>query len=128
MNERIHARARQRLEASRDAGAPHIRRRLAQLDREWDFERTVELEAPTVILAGLLLGASLDRRWLAVPAFAASMLLVHNSRGWYPLLPLLRAMGVRTRSEIDTERRDLLTLLEDMTAESPLSGLHQVQP
>jgi hypothetical protein len=31
------------------------------------------------------------------------MLLLHSVQGWYPLLPLLRRLGLRTQNEIDRE-------------------------
>ena len=43
-------------------GREAITRRLAELDREWDIERTLEANAATVSLMGLTLGATVDRR------------------------------------------------------------------
>lgn len=77
--------------------------RLRALRREWDVERGIETEAPLMILAGVAAGAFIDRRLLAVPAFAASMLLLHSLQGWYPLLPALRRLGMRTTREIASE-------------------------
>ena len=34
-------------------------------------------------------------------------------QGWYPLLPLFRRMGIRTRQEIDREKFALKTLRGD---------------
>lgn len=81
-----------------------IQQRLDQLDREWNVERFIETEAPLMILAGVGLGLAHDRRWFLLSAMAASMVLLHNLQGWYPLLPLLRRMGVRTQNEIEQER------------------------
>jgi hypothetical protein len=78
-------------------------RRLEELEREWDIERAIETEAPLVILAGVALAALAGRRFLAVPAFAAGMLLVHTLHGWYPLLPVFRALGLRSAREIGAE-------------------------
>lgn len=77
--------------------------RLQALRQEWDVERGIETEAPLAILAGVALGLLVDRRFLAVPAVAASMLLLHGLQGWYPLLPMLRRAGVRTTREIADE-------------------------
>ena len=46
----------------------HIDARLAELDAEWDIERTLEANAATLALTGTLLGAFVDRRFLVVPA------------------------------------------------------------
>lgn len=81
----------------------HIR----DLDREWDMERVLQLNASALILAGLALGAGVDKRWFALPAVVAGFLLQHGLQGWCPPLPLLRRMGFRTRSEIDMEKYTL---------------------
>jgi hypothetical protein len=56
-------------------GREAIARRLAELDREWDIERTLEANAATVSLTGLMLGATVDRRWFILPAVVAGFLL-----------------------------------------------------
>jgi hypothetical protein len=89
-----------------------IEERLRELDREWDIERVIESEGAATSLLGLLLGAR-DRRWLALPLFALSMMVVHAKHGFYPLLPLLRRSGVRTQREIGEERQALLALRGD---------------
>jgi hypothetical protein len=90
-----------------------INRRLAQLDQEWDVERTLDANAAAAVLAGVALGTSLDRRWLALPALAAGFLLQQAAQGWCPAVPLLRRMGVRTRREIQRERSALKALRGD---------------
>lgn len=87
--------------AATPAGAAQ---RLAALDREWDTDRVIEAEAAVTGLAGLVLGCTVDRRWLAVPALVGAMLALHAGSGRYPLLPLLRRLGVRTAREIQRER------------------------
>ncbi|MGN6367601.1 MAG: hypothetical protein ACTHN5_05005 [Phycisphaerae bacterium] len=85
-----------------------IEGRLAELDREWDVERLIEVEAPVMTLVGLALGKGVSRKMLVLPLFAQSMVLMHALQGWYPLLPLFRALGVRTQKEIARERYALL--------------------
>jgi len=87
--------------------------RVRELDREWDIERIIEINAPTVALAGLALGIVHDRRWLALPATVMSLLLWHGIKGWCPPIPVLRRMGVRTRREIDMEKYALKALRGD---------------
>jgi hypothetical protein len=89
--------------------------RISELDREWTIERVVETEAAGTILAGSALALGVDRKWLALPAFAAAMLLLHNTQGFYPLLPLLRRMGVRTAKEIADERNTLRAMRGDVS-------------
>jgi hypothetical protein len=89
-----------------------IHGRIEELDREWDIERTLEVNASALALSGLLLGVTVNRKWLALPGVVLSFLLQHGLQGWCPPLPMLRKMGIRTRSEIDREKYELRALLE----------------
>jgi hypothetical protein len=82
--------------------------RLNALDHEWDIERALEANAASLALAGVILAAAHDRRWLILPGLVAAFLLQHALQGWCPPLPLLRRAGFRTMREIDRER-DLLS-------------------
>lgn len=106
---------------SSSADRAAIDQRLAALQREWDVERVIEVEAPLTILSGLLLGTLVDRRLLGISGFAAAMLLLHNLQGWYPLLPVLRRAGVRSSREIHEEARALRRARGDF-ADVPPSG------
>ncbi len=55
-NERIRRRTEANVTRFAVAGAGAIERRLAELDREWDIERTLEANAATVALLGLAAG------------------------------------------------------------------------
>lgn len=92
-------------------GRAAIARRIEELDREWDIERVLEVNAATLALTGLLLGLKLNRKWLLLPGIVLPFLLQHGLQGWCPPLPLLRRLGVRTRGEIDREKYALLPLL-----------------
>jgi hypothetical protein len=87
--------------------------RLAELDKEWSVERLIEVEAPSMIGLGAILGAAFNRKWFALSALAASMVILHNTQGWYPLLPLFRRLGVRSQNEIEQERSALRALRGD---------------
>ncbi|HZW20797.1 hypothetical protein [Noviherbaspirillum sp.] len=89
-----------------------IHERIHALDREWDIERALEVNATTLALTGLVLGAAVDRRWLALPGFVLAFLLQHGLQGWCPPVPVLRRMGFRTREEIDREKYALKSALE----------------
>jgi hypothetical protein len=97
------------------ANAPKsaLTQRIEALDREWDIERALQTNASSLALAGVVLGAALDRRWLVLPAGVLTFLLMHATQGWCPPLPLLRRAGVRTRGEIDRERFALKFLRGD---------------
>ena len=94
LNVRIDRQAQERVADT--AGGPAVADRLHELDDEWDFERVIEAEASATGLIGLALGAAVHRGFLFIPGFAAAMMLLHAVDGWYPLLPALRRLGVRT--------------------------------
>lgn len=120
INERIDLLSRLRLSEAAAAGSPdEVGRRLSVLDDEWDFDRVLETEVSTMGLLGLVLGLTVDRRLLVLPAFAAAMMVVHSTHGWYPLLPLFRRLGVRTRDEIDRERYGLKAIRGDFAVIPP---------
>jgi hypothetical protein len=123
VNERLDLEAQLRLRvAAGSASSDELTRRLTQLDYEWDFDRTLETEASLAGLVGLALGAAVDKRFFVLPGFVATMLLLHATHGWYPLLPIFRRIGVRTQDEIDRERYGLKALRGDFTAIAPLGS------
>mgnify|MGYP001321322218 CR=1 FL=1 len=110
-NKKIEAHTRRRLTKLAAGGPLLLRRRLNELDQEWDTERVLETNAALVILSGLLLGTTANKKWLILSGAAAGFLLQHALQGWCPPLPILRAMGVRTAAEIERERREIASLL-----------------
>lgn len=113
VNERIRQKTEENIARHARGGPGAIERRLAELDREWDIERTLEANAATASLVGLTLGAAVDRRFFAFPAIVAGFLLQHALQGWCPPVPLFRRLGFRTQSEIDHERYALKALRGD---------------
>lgn len=113
VNERILAET--RANVARFAGDREaITRRLAELDREWDIERTTTLSASIDAFLTLGLGLWRGRRWLiGVLALLGASTLAHTIMGQCPSLPLYRRLGVRTREEIDWERYALKALRGD---------------
>jgi hypothetical protein len=112
----INARIRRQIEANVAYYAQHpeeIGRRLDDLDREWDIERTLEANAASIGLAGVALGAMAHRRWLLLPAAVTAFLLQHAIQGWCPPVPFFRRRGVRTAAEIAAERYALKVLRGD---------------
>ncbi len=86
--------------------------RLVELDREWDIERVLELNAGMVALGGSLLSL----RWpkfRAVPIVVTAFLIQHAVQGWCPPLPIFRRMGYRSEREINKERIALKALRGD---------------
>lgn len=103
-----------------------IDERLRQLDEEWDVERVLEANASLLAFAGIALGATTDRRWLALPAVITAFLFQHAVQGWCPPLPLIRRLGVRTAAEIDHERYALKTLRGDFRDDVRQAGSSSV--
>lgn len=97
--------------SQRDAVA--IRRRINELDREWDVERVLEVNASTLALTGLILGITVNRKWLYLTGGVLTFLLQHGVQGWCPPLPILRRLGIRTRGEIDREKYALKGYMEE---------------
>lgn len=97
------------------AGPDAIDRRVAELDREWDIERTLEANAATAVLVGLTLGATVDRKFFLFPAVVAGFLLQHAVQGWCPPVPIFRRLGFRTQTEIEEERYALKALRGDFS-------------
>jgi hypothetical protein len=90
-----------------------IDRRLRELEREWDIERTLEVNGSLLAMAGLILGVTRDVRWLCLPAAVVTFCLQHALQGWCPPLSVFRRLGIRTQREIDEERYALKALRGD---------------
>jgi hypothetical protein len=101
----------------RTASAAEIRRRLLELEDEWDVERSLEAGAAAATLASLALGRLVHRSFYALAGLVGSLLLQHAVQGWGPTLSPLRSRGFRTTREIERERAELLRLLD--AAEHP---------
>jgi hypothetical protein len=98
-----------------------ISRRIAELDREWDVERWLEASASSIALFGLMMGVARSRKFMLLSAGVLGFLLTHAIQGWCPPLPALRALGIRTRAELDREKFALKVLRGDFqdVAEPP---------
>ena len=119
-NERIRRRTSHAIAGLPAGDRAAIERRQRALDREWTVERITALEAPLTILTLLALGQR-RRLLLVLPVALASFLLLDAVRGWYPLLPLLRWLGVRGQEEVEEERRALWAL-RDGQVPAPARG------
>lgn len=90
-----------------------ITARLAELDEEWDIERVLQLEGTALTIAGVILGATVNKKWLALPLAASVVLLISIAKNWTAPLPILRKLGFRTRVEIEKERYALKAIRGD---------------
>lgn len=120
---RIEKEMEQRLRFYRDH-PQEIALRLRELDHEWDMERVLETNAPTIALIGFGLGAAVNRKFYLIPALVMGFLLQHALQGWCPPVPLFRRLRIRTQSEIERERYALKALRGDFD-EISASGADQ---
>ena len=90
-----------------------ISARIRKLDKEWDIERVLETNMSAIALTGLVLSVLVNPYWLLLPAIVLLFFLQHALQGWCPPIPVFRALGVRTRPEIDREKYALKTLRGD---------------
>ena len=113
VNHQIREQTRKNIAAFANASPQQITGRLQELDREWDIERTLEANAATLALGGVILGATVDRKWFIFPGIIAAFLLQHAVQGWCPPIPVFRRLGIRTSAEINEERYALKVLRGD---------------
>jgi hypothetical protein len=122
INERVRHDTERSIAQTVAAGPRAIEARLMELDREWDVERSLEALASSFTIAGIGLAVTVDRKWLIFPSVVAAFLLQHALQGWCPPLPVIRALGFRTVSEIDRERIALKMARGDFRAATELGS------
>ena len=113
VNRELDGRAEDRVRGYARSSGEEITARIKELEKEWSIERLIESEAPMMALGGLGLGALVNRKFLALPAFVFGMVALHGVQGWYPMIPLFRRMGFRSRKEIDREKFAMKALRGD---------------
>ena len=99
-----------------DRSPADITNRIGELDHEWDVERLLELNASSLAFVGTVLGATVNRKWLLLPATVLAFLFQHAIQGWCSPIALFRRLGVRTAKEIDLEKYALKFLRGDFGA------------
>jgi hypothetical protein len=130
VNKQIREQTVANVERYKSSSRSEIQLRLDELDHEWDIERAIEANASTILLAGLGLGAFVDRRLYVLPTLVAGFLLQHALQGWCPPVPILRRLGFRTQTEIDQEKYALKALRGDFDqdgAKSVSQLMHNVR-
>ncbi|MCP3097596.1 hypothetical protein LZ198_01760 [Myxococcus sp. K15C18031901] len=95
------------------ADRPEMSRYLQKLEKEWDLNRAVMVGASALGALGLLLGSRDGGRWRALAGVACGLLVQHAVFGFGPLSGPLRALGIRTRREIDLEKFAIKALRGD---------------
>lgn len=109
-----------------------IAHRLEELRNEWDIEKYIEVHAASAGLAGILFGTFFSKKWFLLTGLATGCMLQQGAQGWNPLVPVYRAMGIRTREEIEEEihalkvvRGDYDSLSKDTPASEILEHLRE---
>ena len=95
---------RERIARYADRPMDEVEKRLEELDREWDLERSLHVNVAALLLVGLGLGLKVDRRWLLLTGVVAGFLLQHGLTGWSPPVAVFRGLKCRTREEINAEK------------------------
>ena len=113
VNEKIRQKTIDGISKYMDASPEEINKRVAELDREWDIERILQLMPAGLVPIGAILGFFFSRYWLIIPVFVSGFLLNHAIHGWCPPVPVLRRLGVRTAYEIEQERYALKLIRGD---------------
>lgn len=96
-----------------------IDQRLRELDKEWDVERMLEANSSLLTISGLVLGKTVNRKWLLLSLGVQGFFLMHALYGWCPPLPVLRELGFRTPDEINRERYALIDIRESSGTNMP---------
>lgn len=110
------------------ASKVEITQRIEELDREWDIERVLEMNAATLACTGAVLALTVNRRLAWISAIVTGFLLQHALQGWCPPVPMFRKRGVRTAREIDQEKTALRILRGDFHSTSkPAEALRQAR-
>jgi hypothetical protein len=99
-----------------------IPQRLRELDRDWDVERALETGSASLTLLGLVLGTTVNRKWLLLSLGVQGFFLQHALQGWCPPLPVFRELGFRTAQEIEAERCVLLAMQRERSASFDRAG------
>jgi hypothetical protein len=120
-NMKIDQKTRNNIAYYRNLPACEITQRINELHREWDIERVLEVNAASIALGSAILGTFSNKKWFFLTGAVTGFLLQHGIQGWCPPLPLFRALGYRTRQEIDEEIYALKTIRGDFNTISPNS-------
>lgn len=135
VNQRIALTTQALAEDSARRGRDAIVRRLTELDQEWDIDRV--LMANFAVAGGVAYALGLVRYeqrplfgprpkgFLALLGAQLGFLALHAAVGWCPPVSLWRRLGVRTKTEIESER---LFLLEALDSAKRVDGDHRLPP
>lgn len=113
INDEIEVQLRENIRNYATADKSTLSQRIAELEKEWYVDRMLITNASSLAGIGVLLAATVHKKWLILPGVVLTFLLQHGVQGWCPPLPLFRKLGVRSFKEIDRERFALKYLRGD---------------
>lgn len=116
INQRIDYAAARRVNELAGQSKSRLSQRIGELDREWDIERWLEMNASALAFSGVMLGLFVNRKFFAIPCLVLPFLFQHAVQGWCPPIPFLRRRGVRTAREINHEKYALKAMRGDFAA------------
>jgi hypothetical protein len=122
VNEKIDRSTEEAVRSFANKSRADISVRIDQLDREWDIERWLEMNASALAFTGVFLGITKSKKWFALSATVLPFLFWHAIKGWCPPIPFLRRLGIRTRKEIDREKFALKAIRGDFRDVSEKTG------
>ena len=103
-NEDVLRELRERIDHYASRPQDEVEQRLEELEREWELERWLWVDAAVLSWVGLALGVTVGRKWLLLPGVVAGFLLQQALTGWSPPVAVLRRLKCRSRREIDAEQ------------------------
>ncbi|MGD7033571.1 hypothetical protein [Methylotuvimicrobium buryatense] len=78
VNEEIDLQTDLNIQEYKSKSKAEILERIQMLDKEWDVERVLEVNASTLSLTGLILGLTKNPKWLFLPGIVLPFLLQHG--------------------------------------------------
>lgn len=106
-----------------EAGPTAIDERLAQLDRAWTAGRASKATMGVLIVAGLILGLTIDPVWLVLPLAGGVILAEHLFTRQSLVGAAFRAMGLPSGADVEQEKLALKALRGDF---KHLPTVHQI--
>jgi hypothetical protein len=113
VNQKIDVEIEQNLQSFENQSVEAIKARIVELDKEWDISRLLDLNASVLSFSGVILAATVNKKWLWLSGIVTGFLIQHSIQGWCPPIALFRQMGVRSRQEIDREKYALRDILRN---------------
>jgi hypothetical protein len=113
VNRKIDVEIEQNLQKFENQSSEAIKDRITELDKEWDISRLLDLNASVLSFSGVILAATVNKKWLWLSGIVTGFLIQHSIQGWCPPIALFRRIGARSRQEIDREKYALIDILRN---------------